>query len=86
MIVCFDAIAGAVQIPLAKTGKVEHGFTQRFAGYGAGIDAHAPNDFMALDHADFLAEFGGLHGGFLAGRSGADDEKVVMSHPDPREG
>jgi hypothetical protein len=77
-------VAGPIQIPLPKAGEVQHGFTQRLARNRAGINADAAHHNLPLDDADLMAELRSLNGGFLTGWPCADDEKVVMSHPDPR--
>ena len=44
------------------------------------MDRSTANDSPALDDGCTLAEFGGLNGCFLSGRTAADDEKVILLH------
>ena len=75
-----ELVRGAVNAALWNSGKKERGFAEGFTRNGAGVDADASDDFLPLDQAYFLAEFGRLYGGLLAGRSGSYDEKIVVGH------
>ena len=68
---------------MAEPREIEDGFAEGFAGDGAGVGADAADDLFALDDADFLAQFGGLDGGFLPGGAGPDDQKIVVGHQVP---
>ena len=46
------------------------------------MDANAADHLLPLDDADVFPELGGLNGGLLTGRPGADDQKVVVRHED----
>src|SRR5262249_44808722 len=64
----------------------EHRLAQRLAGYGAGLDADAPDALPLLDHGGPPAELRRLDRRALAGPPAADaDEVEVVVHrrPDP---
>src|SRR6516165_3304117 len=73
----FDGIAAAVKRALAQAAEVKHCLAKGFARNCAGIDAHATNGALALDHGDLLAHLGGADSGFLSRRAASDDDEVV---------
>jgi hypothetical protein len=79
----FDAVIGAVQPTLVKTGEKEDGLTEGFTRNRACVRANASYDQFALDDAYFFPELGSLDSGFLARWTSADDEQVVMGHASP---
>ena len=64
----------------ARREVVDHRFAERLARDRARVDRHAADHVHLLDDADFLAEFGGLDGGFLAAGARADDDEVICLH------
>ena len=61
---------------------MQHRFPHGLAGNGAGVDARPADHLPLLDQRDVFAGFGGLNGGPLARRAGADDDQVVALHAD----
>src|SRR5690606_2781210 len=76
--VLLDGVRGAVEAALAIAREVQHGLAQRFAGDGAGVDAHAAHHRLALHDGHALVELGRLDGRPLPGRSRADHQKVEV--------
>ena len=77
-----DAVDGDVdrafaEAALPEAGEVQRRLAQRLRRNGAGVDARAAEDRLALDERDTLAEVRRLRSALLAGRSGADDDEVV---------
>ena len=67
--VLLDGVRRTVQATQPVARQVQGCFTQRLAGDGARVDAHAADHGFALDQCDALVQLGGLNGGALAGRA-----------------
>jgi hypothetical protein len=77
-----DAVDGDVdrafaEAALSEAGERQRRLAQRLRGNGAGVDAGAAEDRLALDERDILPKVRRLRSALLAGRSGADDDEVV---------
>jgi hypothetical protein len=68
------SVNGAVVV----AGEMQNGFAHGFGGNGAGIDACATDNGAGLDHGHAFLHFGSGNGGPLAGRTGTDDNKVIL--------
>src|SRR6266446_9731845 len=70
----------AVQCTNSKSAQLKDGFTYRFAGYRAGVNAHASDHPDAVDYGDAFARLRRGDGTLLPGRAAADYNKVVFGH------
>src|SRR5580658_6859360 len=67
-----ERIIDAIETSLLQTGKIKRGFTQGFAGYGAGVDAASAHMRGALDDRDTLAEISSLRAGLFSSGTASD--------------
>jgi hypothetical protein len=77
-------VVHAVDGLVVVTGEVQHGLAHGLGGDGAGVDAGASNDLAHLYERDFFAQLGGIDGGTLTGRAGANYKEVINSSHRPR--
>ena len=75
-----DAVAGAVELPLAHAGEVDDRLAQRLRRNRSGVDADPTEHASAFDHRDRLAELRGSDGGLLPTWPRPDDDEVVLLH------
>ena len=76
--VLFDGVGCAVNAPLTIAREPERSLAKRLARNRAGVDADASDDRLLLDDGDAFIEFGRLNRGAVTGRSGTDDQQVVI--------
>ena len=73
-------VVDAVDALVLEARQMQDRLTHRLAGDGAGIDARAADDILALDERDAPALLGGVDGCPLTGWSGADHHEVERLH------
>jgi hypothetical protein len=76
--IIFERIVDAIEAALLEAGEIERGFSQRFAGNCAGVDATSAHVRGAVDDGDALAKIGGLGASFFAGGAAADYDQVEI--------
>ena len=76
--VLFDGVGGAIELARAIPGQFEHHLAQGLGRNCAKIDAAPTDHGLPLDHGDFFVELRALDRRPLAGRPGADHQKIVV--------
>src|SRR6266446_2507437 len=74
----FEFVIATVKGTLAIAGQVEHGFAERLAGYGAGVQGHTSRHLTAVNHRHAFTQFGRSNRALLTGRAAADDDQIKM--------
>ncbi len=74
--IVFQGIVDAIEPALLQSGKIQSGFAQGLAGYGAGVDAASTYGGCALNDRDSLAEIGSLGAGLFSGRAAANHDQI----------
>ena len=75
--VVLDPVAQAVHLPLQVSGEIHCGFPKGLAGDNARVNGATPHHLVLLHHRNLFAQLGGLDGGAVAARAGANYYKVV---------
>src|SRR6185295_3114317 len=76
----FGVVVRAVKTLLVEAGEMEHGFTHRFAGNGAGVGADATDSSLLFDERDTLSGFYSLNGGALPPGTRTNHNEFIRLH------
>src|SRR5579872_1446249 len=76
--ILFERIVNAVNTTLLEARKIERGFTKRFAGDSASVDAAPTHKFRGLDNSDAFAKISRLCACFFSCRAAADHDEIKV--------